>query len=163
MVIANCDSATDCTFEIRPNRSLTRRGMLVFFLLVSVAVFLLGIRFALLGAWLVMPFTILEVVVLGTALYQFERATAYREVISLGQDGLLVRREARGGMTEWVFQPYWAQVVLAMDPGSWYPSKLYIRSHGRQVEIGSCLTECEREKLSGDLKTSITRYLRTAA
>ena len=96
MVIANCDSATDCTFEIRPNRSLTRRGMLVFFLLVSVAVFLLGIRFGLLGVWLVMPFTILEVVVLGTALYQFERATAYREVISLGQDGLLVRREARG-------------------------------------------------------------------
>lgn len=33
----------------------------------------------------------------------------------------------------------------------WYPSRLTIRSHGREVEVGRCLNEEERERLARDL------------
>lgn len=155
MVIAETTSVSDCTYEIRPNRSLSRRGMLVFFTLVSLAALSIAVRFALMGAWMVMPFALLEILVLGGGLYSFEKATAYREVISLSKDELLIQREAREGNKEWAFQPYWAQVICRPDSRKWYPSRLLIRSHGRQVEIGSCLTEGERVKLFSDLKNSL--------
>jgi len=155
VVLADCSSASDCTLEIRPNRSLTRGGMVVFFLVVCLVTILISLRFVLLGAWVVMPFAFLEMMVLGGGFYAFEKATAYRELITLRGDELLVRREARNGNQAWTFQPYWAQVILQRDNRSWYPSRLFIRSHGNQVEVGSCLTEEEREELYGDLKRSL--------
>ncbi|HBE92343.1 MAG TPA: hypothetical protein DDW55_07375 [Gammaproteobacteria bacterium] len=136
--------------------------MIVFFTLVCVAAMLIAIRFLFLGAWMVMPFTILEMMVLGGGFYAFEKATAYRELITLRGEELLVRREARDGDQEWSFQPYWVQVILQQDNKSWYPSRLYIRSHGDQVEVGTCLTDYEREKLSEDLQNLIAQNTRVA-
>ena len=48
-------------FLIRPNRSMTARGMMVFVCFVGLAVFLTAMRFVLLGAWIVLPFAILEI------------------------------------------------------------------------------------------------------
>jgi uncharacterized membrane protein len=137
--------------------------MLLFVAIVSFLAIAISLRFVLLGAWMVMPFALLEIIVLGGGFYAYERATAYREVIALRDDQLLVTREARSGNDEWSFQPYWVQVLLQMDPRSWYPSRLLIRSHGRQIEVGSCLTEEEREQLFCDLKGSLTEFRRTTA
>ena len=163
MVISECKSNSDRTYEIRPNRSLTRRGMLLFFVVVSLAALSVAVRFAMLGAWLVLPFAFLEILVLGCGLYCFEKATDYREVISLSRDELRIRRQARRGDEEWAFQPYWARVVRQPDERKWYPSRLLIRSHGRQVEIGSCLTEGEREQLFIDLEHSLRQNQGLAA
>jgi len=157
LVITECQSTTGCTFEIRPNRSLSRRGMLFFFALVSLAALSIAVRFVLLGAWMVLPFALLEVLVLGGGLYSFDKAASCRELISVSEDQLLVTREDRHGRRDWSFQPYWAQVICQPDGRMWYPSRLLIRSHGRQIEIGSCLTEEEREQLFTSLKNSLKR------
>ena len=61
-------------------------------------------------------------------------------------------RENGGSTQEWRFQSYWLQVVLQPDPKSWYPSRLFLRSHGKQLEIAQALTDEERRELSDDLK-----------
>jgi uncharacterized membrane protein len=42
------------------------------------------------------------------------------------------------------FQRHWARVVLKQSRGDWYPSRLLLHSHGRQVEVGRFLEEQER-------------------
>ncbi|MDE2273134.1 MAG: DUF2244 domain-containing protein, partial [Gammaproteobacteria bacterium] len=45
------------------------------------------------------------------------------------------------------FSRYWAQVVVRDSGAKLHPARLFIRSHGEECEIGSCLTEEERRSL----------------
>jgi len=143
---------SDWTRVIRPNRALSGRAMLAFFAVVALLSILVGVRFWLLGAWVVMPFVALEVLIFGGALYLFHCATNCSEHIRLDQDSLEVLRWRPQGVQSWEFQPYWVRVVLARDPRRNHPSRLMLRSHGRELEIGHCLTEEQRLALWVDLQ-----------
>jgi len=145
-------------YIVQPNRSLTPAGMLWFFLLVALAAISLAIRFVFLGAWVVLPFTLFEVLGLGAAFIVYERSSRYREVIDFRKEHLLVERSGRCKVEKWEFQLYWVRLVEWKDSNSWYPGRLFLRSHGRELEIGACLTEEERQELAAGL----TRYIRNA-
>jgi uncharacterized membrane protein len=53
------------------------------------------------------------------------------------------------------FHPYWARVALV--PGAWRnaPTRLLVRSHGREAEIGAFLNDEERS----DLAQRLTKLL----
>lgn len=147
------------SFIIRPNRSLSRRGVWLFFAVCSVGCALVASAFAVLGAWPVLPFAGLEVALLGAALYLFYRDGQTVEVISVQGGELSVTRTDWRGTREWRFPLAWVQVLLRRDPRGWYPSRLYLRSHGRAVRIGDFLTEVERERLAGELSDLTKRAL----
>lgn len=156
MLITECDSSGKaCRFIVRPNRSLGRKGKILFFLAVCIASFGVAIRFWLLGAWVVMPIVLLEMVILGAAFVLVERASRDIETIDLNEGLLKVTRTVKSVVNEWKFQPYWVQVVLRADRISWHPTHLSLRSHGKSVEIGACLTDEEREELSDRLKEGL--------
>lgn len=136
--------------------------MIVFFVAVAVLTLLVAMRFILLGAWLVLPFALLEIVVLGVSLYLFERASCYSETIQIAPDSILII--ARNGVTtlrEYRFQPYWVQIALQLDPRDWYPSKLLLRSHGESIEIGACLTNADRKMLAKTITTALESCRKT--
>ncbi|MBT3205911.1 MAG: DUF2244 domain-containing protein [Gammaproteobacteria bacterium] len=149
-------------FLIRPNRSMTAKGMTLFVIFVGLAVFLIAIRFVLLGAWVILPFAILEVALLAAGFWLYERASRYRETVQLSRKNILITQESVKGRESWQFNPHWVQVVLSLDPDDWYPSQLFIRSHGEQVEIGTCLTNQEREELAKALKQAMPDILKAA-
>ena len=154
------ESASDgrqAGFVIRPNRSMTVKGMVFFVLLVGLGVFLVAIRFVLLGAWVVLPFAILEIVLLAAGFWLFERASRYREIVQVSADCFIITQEGVQGRKVSRFNPHWVRVILRSNPDDWYPSRLFIRSHGEQVEIGACLTDQERETLSEALIKSMSR------
>lgn len=129
---------------------------MVLFAAVAVLTLLVAVRFILLGIWLVLPFALLEIGVLGVSLYLFERASRYSETIQIAPDSLLIT--TRNGVTtlrEYRFQPYWVQIALQLDPRDWYPSKLLLRSHGESVEIGACLTNADRKTLAATITTAL--------
>lgn len=143
------------SFLIRPNRSMTAKGMILFVFMVGLAVFLVALRFVLLGAWIILPFAILEIALLAAGFWLYERASRYRETVQITRQGLLITQESVRKKETWNFNPHWVRVTLRPDPNDWYPSHLIIGSHGEQVEIGACLTNQEREELSKVLKRSI--------
>jgi uncharacterized membrane protein len=156
LLITECDaSGKVCRFIIRPNNSLGTTGKIIFFMVVCLVSVGLAIRFWLLGAWLVMPVVLLEMIVLGVAFYLVDRAARDIETIDLSEDSLKVTRSVKSVVDEWRFQPYWVQVVLRSDRIAWYPSHLSLRSHGKSIEIGTCLTDEEREELSLNLKEGL--------
>jgi uncharacterized membrane protein len=124
---------------------------------VGTAAILIAIRFVLLGAWMVLPLAVAESAVLGLAFFLVARASRRCEIIDIDERGMRVVRENGTQRQEWEFQPYWVQIILQLDPKNWYPSRLFLRSHGRQLEIGRSLTEPERQRLSDELKQRLGR------
>lgn len=149
---ANRDPSGVFRYVLRPNRSLSTRGMIWFVAGVGALALFIAVRFVLLGAWIVLPLTIAEIIVLGIAFYLVARSGRRCEIIDVNESEMRVIRDNGYTQQEWHFQPYWVQVVLKPDPANWYPSRLYLRSHGKQLEIGNSLTDAERKQLSEDLK-----------
>ena len=153
MLTADCDSSgLTCRYVLRPNRSLSPRGMIWFVAGVGVAALLVALRFVLLGAWIVLPLAVAEIAGLGLAFYLVSRTGRQCEIIDVTENEMRVVRDDGRARQEWRFQPYWVQVILQLDPRGWYPSRLFLRSHGRQLEIGRSLTDAERRHLSDELR-----------
>ena len=139
-------------FVIRPNCALSWRAtkyLLWFFAACFTAV---GAYFASLGAWLVLPFAGLELVVLVGGFYLSAIAAHTREVIEI--DGPVLRIMRGGRQLEEVasFPANWTRVSLLRDPRGWYPSRLLLRCHGRRLEIATKIVDAEREELAMALK-----------
>lgn len=153
MVVRETDETGEAhSFTLLPNRSMSWRAMRnlmcgLFACLAGVALY-----FGLQGAWLVLPFAGLEGLVLGVGIYLSSRATATREQVGIGVDRISIRRGRRRLAEVACFSRGWSQVVLRRDPNNWYPSRLFIGSHGRYSEIATALVEAEREQLALELR-----------
>ena len=135
---------------VRPNRTLTLRGMTLLLAGLTAVVLTTGIGFTLAGAWPILPFAGLELVVVGSVLYRLFRHADDHEQILIDRDNVTVIR--RRGRREWrdEFQRYWTRVTLERRHG-WYPSRLKVGSHGKFVVIAADVNEAERESLSETL------------
>jgi len=139
---------------IRPNRSLSPRGMALLFAWMASVELIIGVGFALMGAWLVLPFAGLEMAVVATALYWLFRHADDHELIVIDGDSVTVIRR-RGGR-EWRdnFQRYWVKATLERHR-TWHPSRLVLGSHGRFVVIGADISEEERRALAARLNEAL--------
>ena len=110
----------------------------------------IAIAFAMKGAWLILPFAGLEMLVLGIALYMVARRNASWQSISVSED--LVEVVEHGlSHEQQSFQRAWASVVHEHPRINGHPSRLLIRSHGRSLEVGACLGETEKAYLAREL------------
>lgn len=142
-------------FVVRPNRSLSWRGNQLFFIVIFAISFTIAGAFAALGMWMMLPFAGLEMLVLGLALYRCSLRSCRQEVITIQGQQVRVavgRDEPERSCT---FDRSWARVILDRAEVRGYPSRLWIRSHGRQVEIGACLVDEERQRLAAALDSAL--------
>lgn len=139
---------------LEPNRSLSWRGNQ--WLLVAVGL-ILGISstgFALLGLWVVLPFAGLELMALASALYLTALNQRYREVITFTESEVLLQRGRRRPEEEFRFPRQWASFIVRVSPYRAHPPKLLLRCHGREIEVGRCVGEDEKERLINALRTA---------
>lgn len=158
MVELVCDPAgPGCHWVIRPNQSLSWRGVLQAYAIIALSCLGIGAAFALHGFWPVLPFAGLEVVVLGAAFYLCLSRSRMREVVTVNADAVTVEKGRWQPQERWECPRAWARISLERSPIAWYPSRLAIAFQGRQVEIGRFLCEEERGRLALELKQVIQR------
>jgi uncharacterized membrane protein len=150
------------TFVIQPNRSMSWRALITAYGVVASTTMIVGAACYVAGMPLVLPFSGLEVMVLGIALYLNAWCGGVKEVITISDSALAVEQGRTAPETRHEFQRPWAKVILERPGNSWYPSRLLIRSHGRQVEVGRFLNEQERQGLAQQLRMTL-RYCAPAA
>jgi uncharacterized membrane protein len=130
----------------RRNNSLSSTGrILVFAFLFMVSAGIAG-AFALLGAWMILPFAGLEMLVLFLAFCYIDRHAADFERIAIAGDRVRVELFEAGQAKSHEFNRCWAQVVAS--PGG---ARLALRSHGREVEIGRHMNDEQRIGLAREL------------
>jgi uncharacterized membrane protein len=142
---------------LRPRAPMSPAAVVVLFVSVSTAI--LGVAFicGFLGAWQVLPMSSLVVVSLGFGLTAGYRRTQVEEVVSIVGATIAIDKHQPRETEHYEFQRGWAQVVLEepRPPLEEFPSRLFIRSHGRQVQIGAFLDDDERHELATRLQPLI--------
>jgi len=128
------------------NNSLSSSGRVFAFGFIFVVSAGIACAFAALGAWLILPFAGLEMLVLYWAFHHVERhATDYERIAITGNKVSIEIREV-GRARHHELSRYWAQVVVSRDG-----ARLALRSHGREVEIGRHLDEGQRLALAREI------------
>lgn len=143
--------AVQFAFTARRNNSLSSSGRLLvfgFIFFVSVGI---GLAFTLVfGAWLILPFAGVEMLGLYLAFRYVDRHAADYERLAIEGDRLQVEVLEGGRVSRFGFNRYWAQVICAGDG-----SRLAVRSHGREYEIGRHLNEQQRLAVARELRREL--------
>ena len=139
----------------RRNDSLGSRGRWQLFATLCVVSFGLALGFAAFGAWLVLPYSALEMAVLYVAFLWIERHAADWERVSVCGDRVLFERERAGVLVRREFNRYWTRIEVA-DEGSRRAPRLSLRFAGQCVPFGEELPAAERGTVARDLRRVLT-------
>ena len=102
-----------------------------------------------------LPFAGAELGVLWLGLWLCASSGDKTEVVTVYRDRVSVEKGRQRPQHAMEFERAWAQVRVQRSRIDWYPSRLTIRSHGREIGVGDFLNETERRQLAGDLRRAI--------
>jgi uncharacterized membrane protein len=141
--------------RLTPHRSLNRTGFLVLMGFLSAVSFATGIAFLLMGAWPVLGFLGLDVLVIYWAFRVNFRRAAATEDITVTPLELRVRRVShRGHVVEWVLNPLWVQLDQKVH-AEFGIERLYLVSRGRRISIGNFLGADEKASFAKALMAAL--------
>ncbi len=156
--LAAATAAPECgvVFDaiLHPHRSLTRHGFLLLMAVVTAASLTLGTIFFLAGAWPILGFCGLDVLVVYLAFRRNFRDGLIYETVRLTAEELRVEKgDVSGPQRVWTFQPTWLRV--AMDDPPEHESQVVLSSHGRSVIVGAFLSPAERLDFAQALRAEL--------
>ena len=149
MIIADVDSYNCFKVTFKPNSALTADNKIKVVVLLAMIPMLIGIGFSMIGAWLVLPFVGLEILALAMAFYFINQHEADYETITIDGDSLVVERCTAQQVSQDVVNPYWVKVLQQKLPNG--EVRLYLQSHGKEIEVGRYLTREQLELLAKQL------------
>jgi uncharacterized membrane protein len=143
------------SITVKRNCSISPQDCLRLLLTLAVLCLGIGVVFACLGAWMILPFASLEITLLGTAFYLVGRHAADHEHIAVEDGVLTVQVQEAGRNTEHRFNPAWVNLVVDETQ---HGLRVAIRSQGQELEIGRHLDRGRRQALAAELRQRLTSY-----
>lgn len=142
--------------ELKPYRSLGPRGFAILIGFVALGNLGAGLAFWLLGAWPVLLFCGLDLLLVWLAFKFSYRQQRAREFIRLDETTLEIRRvDTQGREKVWRLQPYWLRIECDAEDES---ANLRLWSHGRALSLGVFLSPDERRHLAEGLREALWRW-----
>ncbi len=153
MIAAHFDTSS-CVGRIvlRPNHSWTWRANTYLISTLMVISGIIAIGFTLNGLWLVLPFTVLEMGVLTACLYYCVRRTHTMEVLTLSRAELVYEKGIRAPSVRMAFDRYFARFFVRPPSHPRYHKQVALRCRGEEVEVGTFLTDAEKDDLVLELR-----------
>ena len=142
--------ATGFSLIARRNNSLSSRGRFVVFAFIAAVSVGIGLGFAAVGAWPVLPFAGAEMLVLYLALCHIERHAADFERIVIGGDRVEIEVSDGGRAQYHTFSRWWTQLVFRENG-----RELALRCYGREVCFGRHLGSEQRRALAFQLRREL--------
>lgn len=146
--------------KLTPYRSLGRKGFLVLMICLSLICFVAGAAFYAIGAWPVIGFFGLDILIIFIAFKLNYRAAREYETITLSNDALDISRvSARGEENQHSFNPFWVRLAIERkeDEGV---TGLTLTSHGESLKVGSFLNPSDRESFGNALQDALRKARR---
>ncbi len=137
-----------------PHRSLSATGFWIVMGFVAGISFLAGIVAVAIGAWPVLGFFGLDLLLLAWCFRRNYWDARLYETVQLTERALTVRRVMPTGRTRsWTFQPHWLRIELQepVEPDS----QLALASHGFRLPIGSFLSAEEKQAFASALGAAL--------
>lgn len=140
---------------LSPNKSACWKNTKLFLYIVCSVALLIGLAFASLGLWIILPFSGIEIIVLIIVMYRVSRNCYRQEVIHLDEQGIRVEQGRHTPVRIWQSDLFWTRLVVkpAVHPG--HPRRVVLRGRHDHIEIGTFLNEADKETLIRQLQTAI--------
>ena len=146
--------------ELRPHRSLTRRGFRRLMMIALAVTALGGVRAWMIGAWPVTAFLVLDLLLLWGAFHLNYISGRAREIIRLTTGTLEIEYHRPFAAPERTcMQPYWTRVDVRHPDSSRMEVRLTDR--GMSAVVGTFLSRPERDGLADALKKALHRFRHT--
>lgn len=159
MIAAYRDDATGAQqIVLQPNASMSQAQARALLAAVGISMLAIAGFFAGMGAWAVLPFAGAEWVFLAYCFKVVLRHLAIREIITITESEIRIERGRRNPERVHQLQQFWTSVEWERPKGSGCASRLFLRLHGRRIEVGEFLVEAERERLAGDLHRILVEF-----
>jgi len=140
---------------LRPHRSLSPAGFWVIMAILAVWSFVGGIVFISIGAWPVIGFVAIDVVLVWVAFRASYGIRTYERVRLTGGTLSIERVDRRGRRVRHELPSYWLRVSLEeLKEGS---NRLVLSSHGRHLDVGSFLSPGERAEIAAQIADAVAR------
>lgn len=136
---------------LRRNCSVTPRQLGAMFVVLSGLSLAVAAFFWSQGAWMVLPFSALELVAVAVAFLMHGRHAADGEHISLQNGRLVVEREEAGSL----FRVEFAGYAVRVDPPGDERSLVSLKEGGRTLEVGRFVRPDLRWVLASELKSAL--------
>jgi len=130
------------------NCSISPHNLLRVFALLACVAIGIATAFAILGAWLILPFAGLEIVALGAAFLLNGRHATDREHIELASGRLTVQQTEAERTACFEFDPRLARVRLERGGGR---ARVLLCAPGRELEVGRLLDAQTRVEFAAEL------------
>jgi len=155
MADANPTEPPIFTAVLKPHRSLSPRGFAVVMLALISCSFTAGLAFWSMGAWPVVGFFGLDILLVQFAFRMNYRQARASEAIAVFPDRLtVVRTMANGDVSEFGFNPYWARLEVDRHPEAGV-TRVTIASHGKRLDVAGFLGPWERESFATALSAAL--------
>jgi uncharacterized membrane protein len=139
---------------LTPHRSLGPKGFLALMVAFGAISFVTGMLFLAMGAWPVLGFFGLDVLLLYVAFRLNYRSGRRYETVELTPARFVLTRVHPSGRREQLdCEPYWARVNLREWPDG--RTALSVVSRGTELAIGAFLTDDERRDLASALREAL--------
>lgn len=154
--------ATDLLTESEPvlrdwvmkrNCSVSPRQFVYFYVSLAAFSLLIALLLVLRGAWLVLPFTSIDLLVVGAAFAIYARHAVDYERIRLFPNRLVIEQVSAERVTQFEFNPRWVRV----EPGKTPRDRIKLVSRGETITIGQHLAQYRRAQFAAELRMWLVR------
>ncbi|MGA2549332.1 MAG: DUF2244 domain-containing protein [Burkholderiaceae bacterium] len=139
---------------LKRNCALSPLQLVFFYLTLVFVSLLIGTAFALLGAWPILPFSGVEMLALGVALWVYARHATDHERVLLNEEALIVETVNAGSTTVMRLNPLWVQVVTETG----FRTAVFLREQGRRIAVGRHLDEVGRKRFAHELRRALAGW-----
>lgn len=140
---------------LKPNNSATWRFNMLVVASLALLALLISTFFLLQGLWMIAPFSGLELLALLGCLYLCARSNIQTEVIKFSPDKVVIEQGRTFAEKSWEYHRSWAKIFVKKPRHRGHPEQVVIRSHGREVELGSFLNKDDKQALVNKLRKII--------
>lgn len=145
--------------ELWPHNSLPKQGFASFIMTTFILILLPLLSLSgTLVFWGLLPFLMLAIWAVWTAIQHSYKRNKIYECLSFGKQTLdLERTNPKGNTQNWSCEGYWSRASIYTREGP-VPFYVTLSGNGREVEIGAFLSEDERKSLYEELRREIAHY-----
>jgi len=141
---------------LSPNLSVPWRDNVLFLYVVCGIALCIGISFSLMGMWMVLPFTGLEVIALVAVVYCVAHKCHRIEVISVEEGCVRVEQGYTQPQSSWSSELFWTRLIVQPQQRPWHSIRIFLRGRNDQIEIGTFLNDDDKRILIKQLRQFVT-------
>jgi len=144
---------------LSPNKSMTWETNKKILMAMFAVAMIIGISFASIGAWMILPFAGIEVTIVGVGMYYVCWKLNFKQTITLEAESFTVQKGVYFPKQEWQWQA--SQTYLLKQPSRYRmsPPTLYLKHLNQKIEIGEFLNRTDKKELQKwlrDMGISVT-------